>query len=485
MKKAFLRAIAALLCLSLLFTLAACSKSPDLMKLEESERADAFFDLVNKDPADKYRVDMKMDISGSVYSVPFKAEINSETFYIDSESNSPAYHAEIESVINMGTSSSSSTQTVKSTVGYRDGKLYEYSDKDGVESALVSPMSADDYKKHMEFLAGMTDEEISALHKNAAKKECNLNEDSSWTATYSEYDTESISGIIDYCFDSTVTIVDGYRVKDVILIINATENFLPTEWKYELVFERTDETELYREPSAEITMTFKNFGNAEAPEVDLSKYKEVEGLDALREIRHLINEMTVAESGSFISKSNQRVDYAHSTTNTDETDVVTYNNENGKFSFNIDAYLVAPGMSVNNGTSYKIVYKDGKLTVTGDGSKPQTSGITDNDAKVYVVRILDPASLSGASVSDIGTGSGKYTHRFTLASPDYSALMPTLTSLNAKDIKADATVDVVYENGTLKEYEYVLTLTAKVDLQTLTVKITSTVTYETDGNAEL
>ena len=63
--------------------------------------------------------------------------------------------------------------------------------------------------------------------------------------------------------------------------------------------------------------------------------------------------------------------------------------------------------------------------------------------------------------------------------------MPTLTSLNAKDIKADATVDVVYENGTLKEYEYVLTLTAKVDLQTLTVKITSTVTYETDGNAEL
>lgn len=485
MKKVFLRTLSALLCLALLCPLAACSESDKLLRLKGNERADAFFDIVNKDPSDKYRIDMEMDISGSVYSVAFDAEITSETFYIDYDGDSPSYHAEVESVINMGTGSSATSQTVKSIVGYRDGKLYEYSDKDGVESALISTISADDYRKHMDTLAGMTDEEISELHKNAAKKECNRNDDGSFTATYTEYDEKSVSGIIDYCFDSTVTIVDGYKVKDLILEINATEEFIPTEWKYELVFERTDETELYREPKASIVMSFKDVGNAEAPEIDFSAYKEVDSLAALREIRYLLNEMTVAESGSFTSKSNQNVKYVYTTTNTDETDVVTFNNQDGKFSFNIDAHLVSPGMSVSDGSDYKIVYKDGELTISGDDIRTERSEMTDSDAKVYIVRILDPAGLSSATVSDITAGTGAYTHTFTLADPDYSALTPTLTSLSAKDIKAEATVDVIYENGVLKEYKYLLTVTSKVDLQTLTIKITSTVTFESDGNAEL
>ena len=63
------RLFAIVLCIALLCPLASCSDKIDLMKLEGAERADAFFDIVNADPAD---------------------EIESDTTYTDYKSSSPS-----------------------------------------------------------------------------------------------------------------------------------------------------------------------------------------------------------------------------------------------------------------------------------------------------------------------------------------------------------------------------------------------------------
>ena len=89
------RIFAIIICIALLCPLASCSGKPDLMKLEGAERADAFFDLVNADPADAYSVGMDMKIEGSLYGLALDAEIEADTTYIDYKSSSPSYHSAI------------------------------------------------------------------------------------------------------------------------------------------------------------------------------------------------------------------------------------------------------------------------------------------------------------------------------------------------------------------------------------------------------
>lgn len=477
------RLFAIILCIALLCPLTSCSGGNDLMKLEGAERADAFFDLASRDPADSYAIEMDSDISGSLYGVKIDAELDSESIYINIDSDTPIYHTVGKSVIKMLTVSGETTQTTKTVSGFRDGKMHESSERDGEKNALVSAISAEDYQKHLETVIGYTDEELSAIHKSASAKECIRNEDGTWSATYSGYSEESLGAIIRYSFDTSVLMLDGYKVSDAILKIEATEDLIPTEWIYELVFERTDMTNLYPEPRAVTTLSFEDIGTAETPEIDFASYTEVEGLAALREIRNIINEMSLSDSGAFTTDNSQNVSLASSVQLAEEIDLVTYKTENGKFSFDIDA-TVNP-RQVSGAVEVDVVYKDGEFKMSGKEIDTQTQAMTDAEARVYITRLFDPAGLVSAQVSDIDTNSGKYTHTFTIANPDYSAFEASLAPMGAGSFKANASVDVIYENGVLKEYKYNFKLTAKVNGQTLTVDVTSTITFSTGTDNEI
>lgn len=484
MKRNITKLLSLILCtLLILCMLPACSDMPNLLKMENPERADAFFDLASRDPADSYAIEIDSDISGSLYGVKVEAKLNSESIYVNLDSNSPIYHTEGNSVIKMGTDGAETTQTTKTVSGFRDGKIHESSDRDGTKNALVSDISAKDYQKHIESLLGYTDKELSAIHKSASVKECEQNEDGTWSASYSGYDEESINAIIRYCFDTSVLMLDGYKVSDVILKIDATEDCVSTEWVYELVFERTDMTNLYPEPKAITTLSFEDIGTAEAPELDFSSYTEVEGLAALQSIRNILNEMSLSDSGSFTTDNSQNVSLASSVQLTEEIDVVTYKTENGKFTFDIDA-TVNP-RQVTGAVEVDVVYKDGEFRMSGKEIDTQAQAMTDAEARIYITRLFDPAGLVSALISDIDANAGKYTHAFTIADPDYSAFEVSLAPMGAGNFKANASVDVVYEDGVLKEYKYNFELTATVNGQTLTVEATSTITFNIGTDNEM
>ena len=471
------RIFAIVLCVALLCPLCACSDKPDLMKLDGAERADAFFDIVNEDPADAYVTGMQMEIVGSLYGVRIDAEIESKTTYVDYKGSSPVFHAENSSEITVGSDAVKTVQTVKTVSGYRDGKLYEKSEKDGKTSALVSALSADEFKAHQKFLTGYTDEELEALHKSATVKECVKEEDGTWSASFSGYSEENVLALIDYAFDSTVLMLDGYKVKDVIFKVEADADFLPTDWEYEIVFERSDDSALYPEAQAKTEVEFKEIGTAKAPEIDLSSYTEVEGLAELQKLRSALGEyLTSDEAGSFKAESKQNVNSGTSMSSTHETDTVTYEVKNGEYTFEIDANvksLVDPA-----GTDYTITYKNGNFAMLQKGtSNAQRQEMTESNARIFIYRLIDPAGLSDALVSNIKTDDGKYTHTFTIADPDYSALEASLAPLGATDFKADATVSVVYKDDVLEEYCYQMTMTCKAGGLTVTVKVESTVTF--------
>ena len=139
--------ISLLLCLALLCPLCACSDSDkiDLMKLEGTERADAFFDLVNEEPASSYKTNMKMTLEGSLYGNEIKASVESESIYAELDTDSPSYHSTAKTVVEMG-GMAETVRITNSTNGYKDGKIYESGDRDGEKNALISPLSAEELR---------------------------------------------------------------------------------------------------------------------------------------------------------------------------------------------------------------------------------------------------------------------------------------------------------------------------------------------------
>ncbi len=463
------RLFAILLCIALLCPLASCSGKPDLMKLEGAERADVFFDIVNADPADAYSVGMDMKIEGSLYGLALDAEIETDTTYIDYKSSSPSYHSELRSVITAG----EVVQKTNSVSGYREGKMYEMTERDGAKNALVSSISVEDFKAHKEFLIGYSDEELETLHKSATVKECLKNEDGTWSASFSGYSEESVLALIDYAFDPTVLILDGYKVNDIIFTVDADAEFLPTDWEYEIVFEKISGN--YPEPEAKTEIDFANIGTAKAPEIDLSTYTEVEGLADLQKIRMLLGDMFAADSGSFATDSEQRIEVAGTTQYNREIDTVSFKSESGKYSFKIDAQ-VNPN-SISGSYDAVINYSDGTFKMEGEDISTVTQEMTDSEARAYISRLYDPAGLSNAQISNIELRKEGFTHFLTIANPDYSALEASLSALGASGFKCEAQVGVDYENGAIQKYEYTMILTAKVSGQALTVEVKNTVTF--------
>lgn len=470
------RLFAIILCIALLCPLASCSDKIDLMKLEGAERADAFFDIVNADPADAYSVGMDMKIEGSLYGLSLDAEIESDTTYIDYKSSSPSYHSELKSVITAG----EVKQKTNSVTGFRDGKLYEMTERDGAKNALVSSISVEDFKTHKDFLVGYSDEELEALHKSATVKDCIKNEDGTWSASFSGYSEENVLALIDYAFDPTVLILDGWKVKDIIFTVDADAEFLPTDWEYEIVFEKTSGN--YPEPEAKTEIDFDNIGTAKAPEIDLSTYTEVEGLAELQKIRKLMGEKFTDEAGSFTADSEQRVEVMGTTQYNREIDAVSFKTEGGKYTFTIDAQVNPK--SVSGSYDAVIKYANGTFKMEGKGISTVTQEMSDSEARAYISRLYDPAGLSNAQISNIELRKDGYTHLLTIANPDYSAFEASLSALGASGFKANATIGIDFEDGEIKKYEYNLTISAKVSGQTLTVEIKNTVTFGGGMNQE-
>ncbi len=475
------RIIAFIICIALLCPLCSCSDKAKLLRLKGDERADAFFDIVNEDPADSYACELKMEITGSLYGVELEAEIESDTTYIGYNGNTPILHTESRSEISVGPDLSETVQITKSVNGYRDGKLYEMTERDGVKTALVSSITADDYKAHKESLVSYSDEALSAIHKSATVKECLRNDDGTWSASYSGYPEESVRALIDYAFDPTVLILDGWGVKDIVFTVEADAELLPTEWEYEIVFEKTKGD--LPKPEARSEIEFHDVGTAEAPEIDLSSCTEVEGLAQLQQIRKILSDKLLVDHDSFTAISDQKVEYNSTTQHTEETDIVTVKTENGNYTFDIESEIFMPG--IVGATNAKITYKNGRFNMSGNNISTQNYEMSDSEARAYISRLYDPAGLSSAQISDISKNTSGLTYVFTLADPDHSAFEASLASMGAGNIQATASVGVDYENGVLKAYDYTMIITANVSGRKLTIEIKSGVIFTNGMNNEV
>ncbi len=450
--------------------LAACGGGKvDLSALDEGARADAIFDIASQKPSHTYAVDTTETLIGTVYGIRTEAEIYSNSCYVRTDSRSPIVHLEYDMEMKMISGNVTQTDERKEVLGYRDGKMYSMRKFDGESVSLASQLGYDDYVAHEESMRESTEEEFMAAAKSASVKTTQRTDGGGWVLELSGYSEENLELLIDNQFDMIVCRYEGYRPVDMKLTMEIDKRQRPIKKTCTLVFERTDAAsdgdDDYVEPVATYTSTVRDIGRAEAPSVDLSKYKKVDDLRVLDRMQKQLSDLTSADNLEFTADKSIQVNMGGELSAGEITCTTKIQDRDGAYTFTM-TQVEAP--NTKDETVYEIAYENGKYSISGKGIPSQTVTMSENEARLMVDQTMDPASFTSSLVSDIKGGSGDFDYVFTLASPDYSAYEQKYSQYGAENFEAVGTVSVKLKDGAISDYRYVFKLTFTMNGETVT-----------------
>ncbi len=474
MKKRTIRRISfvivALMLATLLTALASCEKKVNLSKLEGDELADAIYDLSAKDFKEDSMKNTKETLRGVLYGVSTDVEANTKAYSIGQDTDAPIFHGVSEVVMKFKMGNITQTSERNQTEGYRDGKMYVHREIDDEAMSLLSEISHADFEALNESLRYNTEDELNAAFKSASVKSAEHKENGNWAVTLSGYTEETLKMLIWNTMDNGVYLFEGYRPSDMKVTVEITDDHEPVSGALELVFEKTDEKTENEVPTAITTITIEDFGTATAPEVDLSGYTAVADLRPMILTQKSIGDMEMQDELAFTGEATGKVTFGSNIQKTEVMDDVLVETVDGKYGFTIQE-TQSPG--TRDEMVIDMVFKNGRLQISGDDIESQSQSMTDNEARMTVTKMLDPASFPGALVSDIRVGKNGYDYAFTIHNPDYSEYEQSFAALNAKNYKATGTVSVKLKDGKVTEYRYDFELTATVQGETLKVKTTT------------
>ncbi len=445
---------------------ASCKQGVNLKKLEGDALADAIYDISAQDYLEDAVSETKDTMKGTLYGAVTDVESTIQAYAIGQKTDSPILHGDAEMVMNIKMGNITQTQERKHIQGYRDGKMYTHRDDDGEVVALVSNISYADFKTFDDSLSYNTPDELRTAFKSASVKHAEQKETGNWTAEFSGYTKESLKMLIRNRMDESVYLFEGYQPSDMKVSVEITEDHKPVGYVFELVFEKTDEKTENEMPTATTTVTVKDFGTATAPDVDFSDYKVVEDVRPLYTVQKCLGDYDMQNTLTFTSQSTGKVTYGGGLQKTEVVDVVRSEVKDGKYTFEIKENQ---SPDTKDEIEINMTYKNGRLNLSGDITN-QSQAMTDNEARLTVDRLLDPASITGGLVSNIEAGKDGYDCVFTVHNPDYTQYEQGFAGLNAKNYKAEGTVSVKIQDGQVTEYRYDFKLTATVQGDTLTVE---------------
>ncbi len=453
----------------------ACNGKPNLKKMTDAERADYMVDIIENVETTGVAIDMSMTLTGSMMGIAISAEMTGSTVYVGNDEVTAGKHDESTLTMTMKGNGVDEKQAYTTVSGFRDGKMYESKTEDGKTQALVSAISFADYTAHRERVANMSGEELTTALKLATTKTCVANQDGTWTSTLTDYPAEALETVSgEYFDDVTDLFADGYEIEDFILEIILNEEHLPLSLKIDAVYasekQDADKDDM---PVMSLTCTFRDYGTATLPEVDLSTYTEIADLATLKEVQKTLSNYRNQDAFSFTAENQTVTHYAGSSQTNKETDKVTVVPEDGKYTFDIKATIQSDSQKVEADVSYE----NGQLKISGKDVNTQTQSMEEAAARSYVQNLLDPAGLSSAQISKIEPATGSYTHVFTIADPDYSEYQEAFADYQTDNYDATATVSVYYENGILTRYQYEYELTFRVERREMKISVSSVVTF--------
>lgn len=290
MKNLFIKLISLMLCLFILLsTIVSCGTSSEddeddeidkdyeddenLEDEDEYEEEKDFEDLNEKEKAlyilkaeestENGRVDTTMNYECEYYGEKITVEIT-QSYTVTQKDGKYEDHTEMRIV----TTAKEMSTVVLMTQGYRDGKMYARMITDGVVGqSEVTKMTQDEYLEKLAESLEDIPENFGINEDTCDDFSCEQKENGDWVATFCDLDKD--------CLSYFETLAQGYfgsllmnDIKDVTMVLTATEEFLPKTIEIEYEFSGTNKP------------TFKIFGeydlseDIELPEIDWSQFDD-------------------------------------------------------------------------------------------------------------------------------------------------------------------------------------------------------------------
>lgn len=482
MKKKMVR----LLALTMLLTAAvmpmtSCSDASRLNRMDEDERAVAFFEMVEAkgEETTSLSVEQKLYLKLDIGDVAYE-QLNEGTATYVEEEGELSYLEQTTTTVWVG-----GDKTVTYTdEGYIDGMMFTYNKEGKVESKLKSPITGDEYEAFRENQVEDVPE-VRVGEGFCTTMTCKQAEDGTWTATYEGFTEEGMKYFL-YIVKSVETALNAeHTLKDVRLTYMADKNLNPVSRKMEYIFEENKDAET-RVPVITADMEFKGINNTVFSEkYDISDFTEVEDLRMVENFTSALSDRQNDGSGAFKVTTEGDASYAGEKNHSLTEQSVTFKNYNG-YEFTLDytqeGYDVA--ISYKNGSMNTVVREE----KTGQKVDSSSDELSDFEAQAMVQQLMNSENITALDIIDaklVNEESGLY--RFTLGDSVKNGLNEQYqAAYGAKIDTFRGHIEATVVEGKLMCYTYHVYTTLKIEGQIMQINVDYSVEFSElteDGEA--
>lgn len=463
--------IAAMLLTALALPLTSCSEEDKLLRMDESERAVAFYGLIDAatQEASSFSVEQKLSFKLDIGDMAYE-QVNEGTITYIMEGDDLTYLEQSTTTVWVG---GEKTVTYVDE-GYADGMMFTYYKEGKVENKLKSPITVEEYEAFREHqVEDVPDVQVGEGFCTVMT--CQQAEDGTWTATYEGFSEEGMKPFLHLLKGVETAVNAEHTLKDVRLTCTADSKLIPQAFVMEFVFEEKEGAET-RVPIIKTESYYKGINNTVLTEpYDLSDFTEQTDLRMIENFTSALQDRENALSGSFTVTTEASADYAGQSNEQVTNQNITYKNNNGyelTLEYKQEEYRV------------KVSYKNGTMTTSirdesGKTVHSESAEMTDFEAQATCRQFMNSESISaldiiGGEVRDEAKG----IYRFTLGDSVKNSLNEQYWDTYGTDIdKFSGYIDATVVDGKLMSYSYHVYNTLKIEGETLTITVDMTVRF--------
>ena len=472
MKKIISTLLAAATLLALVIPMTSCSETARLSRMEEAERAVAFFALVEEktDGATSVSMEQKMSFKLDIGDVAYE-QVNEGTITYIEEGEKLTYLEQSTTTVWAG---GEKTVTYLDE-GFMDGMMFTSYKEGKVENKLKSPITREEYEAFQKNkTADVPDMGVGEGYCTVMT--CKQAEDGTWTATYEGFTEEGMKTFTHLLKGVETAINAEHTLRDVRLTATADADLNPLSQTIEFLFEEKEGAET-RVPAIKVENRYKGLNNTVLAEpYDLSDFTETEDIRIIENFTNAMSDRESAESGAFHVITKAEASYMGQSNKTKTEQDVTYKNLNG-YAFTLDY--------TQEGYAVTISYKNGSMTTvvreekTGTKVDSSTEKITDFEAQITVRQLMNSESVSamdiiGAEVKNEEKG----LYRLTLGDAVKNELEEQYEEAYGSGIRSFiGYIDATVVEGELISYTYHVDTKLDLEGETMTITVDYTVTF--------
>lgn len=472
MKKFISILLAAATLLALVIPMTSCSETARLSRMEEAERAVAFFALVEEktDGATSVSMEQKMSFKLDIGDVAYE-QVNEGTITYIEEGEKLTYLEQSTTTVWAG---GEKTVTYLDE-GFMDGMMFTSYKEGKVENKLKSPITREEYEAFQKNkTADVPDMGVGEGYCTVMT--CKQAEDGTWTATYEGFTEEGMKTFTHLLKGVETAINAEHTLRDVRLTATADADLNPLSQTIEFLFEEKEGAET-RVPAIKVENRYKGLNNTVLAEpYDLSDFTETEDIRIIENFTSALSDCENAATGAFSVTTNASASYMGQSNKSTTKQEVTYKHLNG-YEFTVDYN--------SEGYDVTISYKNGSMTTTireeKTGTKVDsiTEEASDFEAQLMVRQLMNSESVSamdiiGAEVKNEEKG----LYRLTLGDAVKNELEEQYYDSYGSGIDSfSGYVDATVVEGKLMAYTYHVYNTLKLDGETMTITVDYTVTF--------